>query len=162
MTILTKRCTLRPLELEDIPRLSRLFTNRVIRKFLGGATSREDANEKLKRDLIDPQKQLHVVCLSHNETIIGLISLAPYTQTGEIEISYQFFTNFWGKGYAFETLNAVISQAFEAHEIPYLFAETQSANTRSTALLEKLGMTHVKSLTKFSAEQRVYKLVKQQ
>ena len=55
-----------------------------------------------------------------------------------LEAGYVFNRSFWGQGYAFESCQALIQQAFSAgcHRI---YAECDPRNTRSWRLLEALG-----------------------
>ena len=53
------------------------------------------------------------------------------------EIGYRFFKEFWGKGYAFESLSAFIGKLKETG-VKKIKAKTKKENVRSEKLLIKL------------------------
>lgn len=79
-------------------------------------------------------------------TFIGFIGLnvprfeAPFTPC--VEISWRLVRSAWGQGYATEGAGAVLKYAFVALELPEVVAFTAEGNTRSRAVMERLGMTH--------------------
>lgn len=89
-------------------------------------------------------------------TFIGFIDISPYHEPEYQELSYLFLPEFWGYGYAFEACRAVLRYCEETLDLKTVVAETQSANTRSRALLERLGFTMVRQLERFGAMQCVY------
>jgi RimJ/RimL family protein N-acetyltransferase len=71
----------------------------------------------------------------------------------ELELSYVFRRDSWGKGWAYEAASALLRAA--AAELPDqpVLAATQSANTRSLNLLRRLGFEPVSTFVQFDAEQ---------
>ena len=57
----------------------------------------------------------------------------------EVELSFAFGKQFWGKGYAFEASQAMIHQAFEELKLPRLLGGTGTDNQRSINLHRHLG-----------------------
>lgn len=97
-----------------------------------------------------------VVRISGMNEFIGLVSLEKYHDGEDIELSYQFLSKFWGKGLATEVIGALIQYSFDELKLNKIVAETQTANTRSFNLLERVGMTRIKNITRFGEEQAVY------
>jgi ribosomal-protein-alanine N-acetyltransferase len=89
-----------------------------------------------------------------------LIELGTHKDGEEYEISYQFHPNYWGNGFAYEAAAAVIQHAFNQLELDQVIAETQSANQASCALLQRLGMTEMKRISRFGAQQIIFALRK--
>jgi len=73
--------------------------------------------------------------------LVGFCGLAPLSLVGEIEIGWWLKPAHWGKGLASEAADRVVHAAFEQHAIHRIVARAYRANTRSIALMERLGMT---------------------
>ena len=70
---------------------------------------------------------------------IGMSLSSPKYKRGEIH--YSLLPNFWGKGYAAEAVQALISFGFESLELHRIEAGVATGNTKSIQLLERVGMT---------------------
>jgi RimJ/RimL family protein N-acetyltransferase len=64
---------------------------------------------------------------------------APFAPS--VEIGWRLAKPYWSKGYAREAAEAVIVAAFAEHDFPEIVAFTARLNTRSAALMQRLGMT---------------------
>lgn len=155
----TDRCTLQLLSLDDIEEASKVYTNSDTRKYLGGVIPKEYAINRLNRSV--KKKNIfyfwsvyYCVRLKETGEFIGLISITPYHNLLYKELSYQFLPDFWGKGYAYETILSLIQHYKD--KLFRLVSETQTANKKSCTLLEKLGYKLHKKLERFGCEQSVY------
>ena len=72
---------------------------------------------------------------------LGFCGLAPLPSVDEIEIGWWLKPAFWRQGLAFEAAERVLRAAFEEHDIHRIVARAYRANTRSIALMQRLGMT---------------------
>lgn len=108
--------------------------------------------------MLDPQSGSYfwVVRGKSTKEFIGLISLDPHHDGIDYEISYQFLPDWWGSGYAAETVSVIIDFALNGLELPAVVAETQSENLVSCRLLEKLGMGLERKVFRYGAEQSLY------
>ena len=70
-------------------------------------------------------------------------------------LGYVFFPNFWGKGYAREAVNCMISYLIKTYQIIDFRADVDVENHRSIALLHNLGF--VKSTFFQNVESNQYK-----
>ncbi len=158
MKFATERCEFEDLQFSDFDEAVNLFTDDKVREYLGGKISKEEAYLKLK-DKVDNNKIWYLtVRLKETKEFVGIIIMTTthnddYTE----ELSYMFLPQYWGKGIAFETLSLFIDYLINLSNVRTLFAETQSANTRSCKLLERLGFVQENTVYKFGAEQKVYK-----
>ena len=73
-----------------------------------------------------------------NEKVIGYIIFNEY-EDKVYELGWIFNKEYWGKGYAYESCDAVIKYAFSEMKIHKIFAETID-NIKSVNLIKKLGM----------------------
>jgi len=79
-------------------------------------------------------------------TLLGMTGLqrvpflAPFTPA--VEVGWRLFAFAWGRGYATEAATAALDHGFGAAGLDEIVAMTTPANTRSLAVMERLGMTH--------------------
>ena len=149
----TERCILLPLSQEHIPALLPLFTSTEVQQYLGGAISSEAAEEKLRLWMSQGHSRYWTVFLKKG-ICIGLADLSPYHDPTKTELSYQFHPTYWGQGYAYETLSAILEWCRGRYSS--VLSETQEANIRSCRLLEKLGYRLIGRPERFGAIQRLY------
>ncbi len=58
-----------------------------------------------------------------------------------VEIGWRLATRFWGHGYVTEAARALLDFAFTSKDIPAVLAFAVADNRRSTAVMERIGMT---------------------
>ena len=133
-----------------------LFTNEQVRAFLGGPMPADWAEKRLERWATEEPDSKYFAVTLLDGTFIGFIDISPYHEPEYQELSYLFLPEFWGYGYAFEACQAVLRYCEETLDLKTIVAETQSANTRSRALLERLGFNMKQQLERFGAMQCVY------
>jgi RimJ/RimL family protein N-acetyltransferase len=59
-----------------------------------------------------------------------------------VEIGWRLAHEFWGRGYATEGALAAAAFAFDALKLDEIVSFTTTANARSRAVMERIGMTH--------------------
>jgi RimJ/RimL family protein N-acetyltransferase len=64
---------------------------------------------------------------------------------GEAELGYRLCRSAWGKGYATEGARALIRKGFTELGIQRIFATTMTVNTASRRVMEKAGLTRVRT-----------------
>lgn len=134
-----------------------LFTDKVVRAYLGGACDTVKADRKLHNMMMaESDNQSFTVRRASDSALLGLIEIGPYHNGIEQEISYQFVPTVWGQGYAKEAIQAVLVFLSEQGELQSIIAETQRKNIRSCILLETLGFKMRESLIRFHQPQIVY------
>jgi len=159
MDMKTNRCILERIMPSDYEDVKRLYQDENVRRFLGGTV--DDVHFKPRFDQLSGKTQSEkywVIRHLEDYSFIGLISLDPHHDGDAFELSYQLLPQFWGAGYATEVSRAVLQYGFKALNLDKIVAETQAANTASRKLLEKLGMTLVKTLERFGEMQCLYEL----
>ncbi len=158
-TVETIHLQLRQPTREDFTVLGDLWRDKKVRQFLGGIISNEEIKAKI--DAIQDHWNQHgfrqfTVCTKNTKQIMGICGL-HYSEDG-IEISYMFFPAFWGKGFATESVLASLYYGFNFLKLEKIMAITQDANQNSWGLLEKVGMSYIKTISQFESAQRVYML----
>lgn len=162
MEITTDRCYLKRLTSDDKEEVIEIYINPETRRFLGGALSVQTAEEKIEYFIKNQEKtndeNRFTVRLKQENTLIGLIYLSPYYDSGFYELSYEFLPEFWGQGYAFEVMKASLNHCRIELGLRKIYAETQTKNARSRNLLEKLGYKLEKEIVRFNENQTVYSI----
>ena len=156
MILTTPRCQICSFSEAYIQSALPLFTNEQVRAFLGGPVPADWAEKRLERWATEKSDSQYFAVTLLDGTFIGFIDISPYHEPEYQELSYLFLPEFWGYGYAFEACRAVLRYCEETLDLKTLVAETQSANTRSRALLERLGFTMKQQIERFGAMQCVY------
>ena len=78
---------------------------------------------------------------------LGWFEFYPWKDVGpeEVELGYRLRRSAWGKGYATEGSRALIRKAFTELGVQRVVAETMTVNTASRRVMEKAGLTHVRT-----------------
>jgi [ribosomal protein S5]-alanine N-acetyltransferase len=158
MLLETKRCALTKLQASDYDNVRRLYVNEEVRKYLGGAWTEEEAITGSFHRMLASQEGASFWIIREKQTnaFIGLISLDMHHDGVSTEVSYELLPEWWGSGYAAETVTAVIDYAFRELGLPEVIAETQAANKASCRLLERIGMSFRDTVQRFGEQQAIY------
>ncbi|AIF42817.1 GNAT family N-acetyltransferase [Virgibacillus sp. SK37] len=159
----TARCRLIDISEQDYESVKKLYSNKDVRKFLGGPVQEASIKNSFAKMLTSSASDVHLTVKEKNtDQFIGLISLDMHHDGISTEISYQLLPFWWGKGIAREVVAKLIDYAFDEMQVTQLVAETQTANQRSCALLESVGMQMKETVFRFGKEQFIYCLHKQE
>jgi [ribosomal protein S5]-alanine N-acetyltransferase len=146
----TKRLTLRPHELSDIPALLTLIGAREV----AATTLRipHPYTESDARDFIADTKEclssgsgLRLgILLRERDTLCGGVGLQIEADHRHAELGYWIGVPHWGNGYATEA--AVVNYGFGTLGLHRIFARHFANNPASARVLRKIGMRHEGSL----------------
>ena len=151
VTIQSKRITLRSLKIEDYLQIFEYSKNLNVTKFLNWDYHKntEETIDYLNR-IISLYKYFPTcnlaILLNESETesekIIGTIGLLPKNPKlpNQYELGFVLGESWWGKGYAYEAANTLISFTNKNFKIEKILAYCATQNIFSFKLLEKLGM----------------------
>ena len=145
----TERLILRPLNLYDAERLFLLDSNAEVMKYIGVAplSQIEQSVEVIKMI----QKQYaengigrYGVIEKASNLLIGWsgLKLIDYEINGHqnfYEIGYRFLPEFWGKGYATESVIPFVKMGFSEFKAEKLYAYADVNNSASLNVLKKIG-----------------------
>jgi ribosomal-protein-alanine N-acetyltransferase len=158
MKLITPPCVLDAVRSVDFSQVVRLYAEPEVRTFLGGPLSRRLAQQRA-RELIVQSERAKAWAVRHSlddPTLLGVVVPGQHHDLEDMEVSYLFLPEHWGNGYATGALGQVLKLAFGTAGLRRVVAETQSANTASVRLLERLGFLPSRTLVRFGAEQRIY------
>lgn len=148
-------CRIGPIRQSDLPLVVRLYSEPQVRSFLGGPLSAQLAMQRAA-EFIQSEQAWAVRPTMGNPSLLGVVALDPHHDLEDIEVSYLFLPEYWGRGYATEAVQQVLAHAFGTMELRRVVAETQAANASSVRLLERLGFRQLRQVVRFGAEQRIY------
>ena len=144
LPITTDRLLLRRFEDRDVPAVLRLSSDPSVHDAadeLGSTEPEALAYIRAQRTLapfeLSALFDLAIV-RRHDDELIGIATVVRAATTAEI--GYALHTTFRGHGYATEAAAALVETAFRALAVDEVQAQVAPINTRSRAVLERLGM----------------------
>ncbi|KGJ89490.1 GNAT family N-acetyltransferase [Thalassotalea sp. ND16A] len=90
---------------------------------------------------------LHIVCLKDSQQAIGICGLLQRETLPEPDIGFAFLDGFSGKGFGFESAQAILNYEVNDKKLAKVLAITALDNPSSKALLIKLGFVFDKTIT---------------
>ncbi len=141
-----ERLSLRPVEDADVEALHSLWTDEAVRRFLWDG------------ELIPPERTREIVARScalfddhgfgiwgvrerGSDLLIGFAGYWHFRTPPSLELVFGVASSHWNRGIATESSRCLIRYAFESLGFRSVEASTDFANTASTRVLEKLGMS---------------------
>lgn len=100
---------------------------------------------------------LYVVELKENQTAIGICGFVKRDSLPDADIGFAFLPQYEGKGYAYESAEAVMKYGRDVLNLKCVLAITSQDNERSEKLLEKIGFRYVR-LTRLPHDEQELKL----
>lgn len=143
MMIETERLILRRFTEKDLPDLFEYLSDPEIVKFEPyRPMTLEEVREELDRRIASDE--MVAVALKTNGKLIGNVYLGK-RENNALEIGFVFNKDYWKQGYARESCEALIREAFSSG-IDRIIAHCDPENQSSWKLLERLGLTRTAHL----------------
>ncbi len=145
----TERLLLREIDLEDIKNFNILGSNKNITKHLDYIKTNSKAEtEKWIQQRIEWNKQIPktslnlTITLKDTSEFVGWIGIgeAENLENGEMDFGYAILPKFQRKGFASETLKAVIEYCFKNMKVTKIFGDCDKNNIASRNVMEKVGL----------------------
>jgi ribosomal-protein-alanine N-acetyltransferase len=152
MMIETARLLLRPMRSGDADELLRVFGDpKVMAAFEHEPFGQAEMARWVERNLTHQQHYgygLFSVIHKAERRIIGDCGFEHRNIQGraEVELGYDFCSDYWGQGLATEAAAAVRDHAFADLKLARLVSLIRKGNTASRRVSEKIGMRHVTDL----------------
>lgn len=150
--VVTERLILRTLALEDAAFILELVNDPDWLRYIGdrGVHNLDDARGYIQKGPMDLHARygfsLYRVELKSDGTPIGLCGIIKRDTLPEVDLGFAFLARHRGRGYAREAAEAALAHARTALGLRRILAIVSPGNTRSIALLEKLGFSYEKNL----------------
>lgn len=152
----TERLVLREPEPHDRAALIELLASPEVGTYIGGARSRAELETAIPET---PRRRTGLFVVELDGAMIGTVTFdrrasdRPGVDADEVMLGYMFLPKAWGFGYAAEACAAALDWSDAALPGEPIVLYTQTANTRSLRVAEKLGFTEVARFEKWDAEQ---------
>ena len=142
----TERLILRKLSTDDAEFILDLLNQPSFIHYIGdrGARTLEDARQYILKGAITSYKRygfgLYLTLLKENEVPVGICGLVKRDSLMNADIGFAFLPQYWSKGYAFESVSAVLAYARNTLGLKRILGITTPENQGSIHVLEKIGL----------------------
>ncbi|MEX0345924.1 MAG: GNAT family N-acetyltransferase [Rhizobiaceae bacterium] len=147
-TIETDRLILRHWQADDLDAFHSLNSDETVMHFFPFRRSRAQSLEMFKNIAATVAKGGITWCaaeLKQEGKVVGFTGLAEVkfeaSFTPAVEIGWRFLPAYWGNGYASEAAAALLDHGFSDLGLSEIVAFAVPANTASTAVMKRIGMT---------------------
>jgi RimJ/RimL family protein N-acetyltransferase len=149
--VFTDRLRLEPIGIEHGPDLYQLHLDPAIAQWWDQTWTLHDAIDQAARYEAgwanDGVSKWMAYDRSSNDLIgRGGITRMDLDGADRLEVGWAVLGRFWGLGYATEIGRAALSFAFERLDVDEVVAFTEPHNTRSRAVMDRLGMTYQRDI----------------
>lgn len=146
ITLTTDRLVLRPIEARDADAFAAMNADpAVMEHFTTGPLDRVASDRMLVRMREQHLRDgygLAAVERTGDGAFLGFTGIhSHYWYPDEVEIGWRLAAHAWGHGYATEAATAWLEHAFAELRLPRLISITTPANTRSIAVMRRLGFS---------------------
>ncbi|RNL86984.1 GNAT family N-acetyltransferase [Halostreptopolyspora alba] len=145
----TQRLLLRQWREDDLEPFAHLNADPEVVRYLPASLTRGESLAMLRRlreSLHNAGYGLWALETRHNGDFIGFTGVqdVPFEAhfTPAMEVGWRLARHAWGHGYATEAARAAVRHAFVTVGVGEIVAFTTEANTRSRAVMRRLGMRH--------------------
>ena len=146
MVLTTARLVLRPFEDADRQPLAELNAHPLVVASLGVGATRAESDAMIDRYTAELSRErwgFRAVSVRNDPALIGVVGLHRVPPSlpcaPAVEVGWRLHPDHWGQGYATEAARASLDQGF-ASGVDEIVAFTTTLNTRSQAVMERLGM----------------------
>jgi len=141
----TGRLGLRRLSAGDEPFIVELLNDPGFLRYIGdrGVRTPADASRYILHGPVSSYERhgfgLYLVELKDGRIPVGICGLLKRDTLPDVDVGYAFLPQYRGRGYAYESVSAVMADARSAHGLDRLVAIVTPENADSIKVLEKLG-----------------------
>ncbi len=147
--IATERLLLRPWWDDDFARMAEIHADPQTMATLGGTLDRAASDAWIARQIVHWGRHgfgfWAVEAAGRVSPLIGAVGLfrlqSEMPPAPAVEIGWRLGSTWWGRGYATEAAKAALQDGFDRCGLHAIVAITATTNTRSLAVMHRLGMT---------------------
>lgn len=143
-TIITSRLILRKFNLNDINHIYKIFSDKIVNKFLPmfPLQDLDEAKDFFIKEYLETYKKpygyKYAICLKENNIPIGYVNISSDESH---DLGYGLLKEYWHNGIVTEASKAVINQA-KNDGLFYVTATHDINNPRSGSVMKALGMSY--------------------
>ncbi len=153
--LFTKRLALRKIRISDATALFNVWSDPAVAAFMNISAFIHESQAiemiNLLNELAETNQAIRYTLFDlKSKDIIGSCGFnAIDTENARVEIGYDIAKAHWGNGYAPESIQALIDEAFDNLAINRIEAKVEPANINSIKVLQKLGFTFEGTLRQY-------------
>lgn len=163
----TQRLVISKFTVKDAPFFLELANSPTWIKYIGDRNLKtvEDAEEYIKSRPLKSYSDFgfgfyKLLLKEENLKPIGTCGLVKREELDDVDIGFAMLPDYEGKGFGFESSNAILELAKNKFKIKRISAITLPNNNKSIKLLEKLGLTFEKKVKPFEDDEELLLFVK--
>lgn len=152
----TDRLTLRPCGPDDCDDFVALERDPEVMRFLNGGHAVDHDHVDPNATFLMPrgtEQHVWTARLTRDGSFVGWFCLWPESET-TAELGYRLRRSEWGRGLASEGASVLVDWGFRNAAYDRIVASTMAVNHASRRVMEKLGMTHVRTVA-FDGPERI-------
>ncbi len=160
----SERLSLRRLTIDDAGFILELLNQPSFLQFIGdkGVRTLDDARNYILQGPAGSYERygfgLYLTSLKANGTPVGICGLLQRETLKDVDVGFAFLPQFWGQGYALESVAAVLAYGRRVLGLARIVAITSPDNYASIRVLEKSGLrfTQTMRLTEDAPEVKLF------
>ena len=147
----TPRLTIRQFTEDDVDNLLDLNSDPEVMRYLGRTAPRQILQDEIIPFHLGVYQRFGRLGTwaaesADNGEFLGWFHFRPGPDITNIDLGYRLRRSTWNKGYATEGSRALISMGFTGLGVQRVFARTMTVNAASRRVMEKCGLTLVRTL----------------
>lgn len=154
----TDRLRLRTLQIDDYSFIKALVNTEGWITFIGDrkVITDEDSKNYIQKITDNTNITYWVVCLKENDTPVGLVTFIKRDYLEFPDLGFAFLPEHGKKGYAFEAASSIVEKLKSEGVHQHILATTNPENSKSIALLKKLGYEYEEGIFQDNKTLHVY------
>ena len=142
--ITTKRLLLREPQISDAADYFVIGSDAEVQKYnapvMQNVTESETLLAEVRAEYAAGEGISWVVTMGESHPVLGLFGFYHWSHYHRrAELGYALARDYWGQGFGTEAIRAMLAYGFEQMNLHRIYADTIADNTRSVAVLEKIG-----------------------
>lgn len=153
----TERLAIRQWTMDDVEAAFAMYGDPVVMRYLGRQTpplpDLDAMSERLQAHVdkyqTDPRHGFWAIETIQDPRVVGTVILKQVPNVPDIEVGWHLPQREWGNGFATEAGAGALRHGFEAWNLDEIVSLAYAENTRSLAIMARIGMTYQGTTDRF-------------
>ena len=161
----TERLFVRPYTMDDLDLFYRLNGDEEVMRYIRPAQTKAKSKDFLKKIIKEYSEQPGLgrwaMLRKADQEFVGSFAVIPIVNSGRIQLGYALLKEYWGSGYASESVKEGLNYAFCQYGLKEIAGITEAANVISQKVLLKNGFVFESSFREEKKEMNLYNCKRQ-